>query len=172
MAKFFTSFSPAKCMPAPSGNGTEIDWKLTKVKGIEELSNDGVINVYQKIQASRESSDLNYLVKQYQETGDSSVFQCRRAEYFDLTKMPKDVFEYQAMIDEAQAKFAELPADLRMKFDNNLYNYISDDSAFDKVRAYMQSELDRRNPYKNGTLKIDTSFNVNNDKKEDNVNES
>lgn len=170
MAKFFTSYSPAKCMPTPSGNGTEIDWKLTKVKGIEDLTNSGVINVYQKIQASRESSDLNYLVKQYQETGDSSVFLRRRAEYFDLTKMPKDVFDYQAMIDEAQAKFAELPADLRAKFGNNLYNYISDDSAFDKVRTYMQAELSKNNPYKD--FKVNTEAYGKEVEKEVKVNES
>ena len=101
MAKFFTAFSPAKHVPAPTGTGTEVDWKLKKVKGVETLVDSGVINVYSQIQASRESSDLNYLVKQYQETGDASVFKQRRAEYFDLSKMPKDVFEYQDMIEEA-----------------------------------------------------------------------
>lgn len=148
MAKFFTSFSPAKHVPAPTGFGTEIDWKLKKVKGVETLVDGGVINVYSQIQASRESSDLNYLVKQYQETGDASIFKQRRAEYFDLSKMPKNVFEYQDMIEEAQAKFSELPADLRAKFGNNLYNYISDDSAFDKVRTFIQAEIDKKNPYK------------------------
>lgn len=171
MAKFFTSFVPAKHVPAPTGNGTEIDWKKKKVKGVDTLVISGVINTYSQIQASRESSDLNYLVKQYQETGDASVFTQRRAEYFDLTKMPKDVFEYQAMIEEAQAKFAELPADLRSKFGNNLYNYISDDSAFDKVRTYMQAELDKKNPYNGFIPSPDYTQNVDDVKKEEKVSE-
>lgn len=142
--KFFSSFNVAKVKPCPTGNGTEVDWQLRKVKGVDELVDCGVVNVYERIQACLDSAvDVNKLVDQYLLTADNSIFEQRKnAQYFDLTKVPKDIFEMQALTDEAQLKFDQLPIAIKQKYDNNLYNFIMDDKAFEKVKDFFAIKPD------------------------------
>ena len=141
--KFFTSYEPAKCQPAPTGTGKEIDWQMKLVKGVEEFVNVGEIDVYAQIQASASANpSIPELIAKYQVTQDPSIFEQRKdAQFFDLTKVPKDIFEMQALQREAQLKFEKLPIEIRDQYDNNLYNFIQDDKSFDKVRSYFEKKF-------------------------------
>lgn len=141
--KFFTSFEPAKCQPAPTGNGKEIDWQLKFVKGIDTVVASGEIDVYAQIQATAEATpSISELIAQYNVTRDPSIFdQKKGAMFFDLTALPKDIFEMQALQREAQLKFDQLPIEIKQAYDNNLYNFIQDDKAFDKVRDYFNRDF-------------------------------
>lgn len=140
--KFFTSFEPAKCQPAPTGSGKEIDWQLKYVKGIDTVVESGEIDVYAQIQAAAEATpSVSELVAQYNVTLDPSIFdQKKGAMFFDLTALPKDIFEMQALQREAQLKFEQLPTEIKRAYDNNLYNFIQDDKSFDKVRDYLNKD--------------------------------
>ena len=124
--KFFTSFEPPKCKPCPSGNGKEIDWQLKIVKGNEEAVACGEIDVYAQIQAAAAATpSISDMIAQYNVTHDPSIFEQKKgAMFFDLTTLPKDIFEMQALQREAQLKFDELPVEIKQAYDNNLYNFV------------------------------------------------
>lgn len=144
--KFYSSFDPPKCKPAPTGNGKEIDWQMKLVKGTEEVVNAGEIDVYAQIQAVAESTPtVSELVSKFVITGDPSVFEAKKsAEFFDLTKVPKDIFEMQAMQREAQLQFDRLPVEIKQKYNNNLYDFINDDKSFDTIREYINKDYASR----------------------------
>lgn len=89
---------------------------------VKRFTITGRENVYDEIQASKESVDLEVLLQKYA-TGQASsnipVF------YGDMTKMPKNIYEHARMIDEAQAEFFKLPIEVRKEFNNDFDKFIA-----------------------------------------------
>lgn len=144
--KFYSSFDPPKCKPAPTGNGKEIDWQLKLVKGVEEIVNAGEIDIYSQIQACAEGTPtVSELVSRFVVTQDPSIFEAKKsAEFFDLTKVPKDIFEIQSMQREAQLQFDRLPLEIKQKYNNNLYEFIQDDKSCEVIRDYINKDYSSR----------------------------
>lgn len=154
MPKFFTSFEPAKCVCCPSGDGTEPEMKMKIIKGVQLPEEVGRVNIYDKIQASADSVDLNRLIEIYETTGNPDVLNQRRAEFFDTTQYPKDMFEMQALIAEAQERFDNLPARIKDRYNNNVYDFVNDDKSFEKLKDYFKVNFD--SPAYDKTTKLKT----------------
>lgn len=86
------------------------------------LTESGKESISKKINAQKKFTDISYIVSRLQ-MGDTSVIR-DGAIYGDFTQVPKSLAESLQIIMDGQAKFDELPLDIRNKFDNNYYQWI------------------------------------------------
>lgn len=94
--------------------------------GTEEFYIAGKTNTYEQIQAFAEDSKIENILAKVMATGDMSILQQKKGEFLDLTEMPKDIFEAQKKITEAEKTFAQLPLEVRKEYNNNFNEYLAD----------------------------------------------
>lgn len=82
------------------------------------VKKDSVINVYDRIQADRDATDINLLMQRFA-LGDSEAINVRKGMYIDATKMPTTYAEVFQRGLEAEQYFEGLPTDLKEMFDNS-----------------------------------------------------
>lgn len=87
--------------------------------GVTVLEKVGEENTDDMIQAAKESTDINMIIKYYEATGDESVLNRYVPQYGDFTKVPKSLAEFLQLRIDSQNFFDALPADIKQKFDNN-----------------------------------------------------
>lgn len=80
-----------------------------------ELEQVGEESLYDMIQASRDSCDINKLVKRYQ-NGEVDILSRVQGVFGDFTQMPKTYLDMLNLQLAAQRTFDELPVDVRQKF--------------------------------------------------------
>lgn len=96
----------------------EYEYKLDKEGKKQLVKKDSVINVYERIQADRDSCDINKLMERFA-LGDSEALDITKGFYVDARDLPKD---YREVLDkgiEAEQFFDSLPTDLKVMFDNS-----------------------------------------------------
>lgn len=94
--------------------------------GKHEFYVAGKKNVYDEIQSYAEDSTIEAIISKVMATGDISILNQKKGEFMDLTEMPKDIFEAQQKIKEAEKTFAELPMSIRETYNNNFNEYLAD----------------------------------------------
>lgn len=92
--KVFNQFNPPVGLPNPVGDGTVpvFDYVEDKETGEVVYKEVGKSNLYELIQASKESTDINYIVERMSK-GDNSLLNMRKGIFADVSELPKDVFE-------------------------------------------------------------------------------
>jgi len=70
------------------------------------------------VQADRESSDINFIVKQFGVTG-RLPYGVAVPEYADYSAIPNDYHQALQFIDDLGDAFLEMPAQVRARFDND-----------------------------------------------------
>jgi len=70
------------------------------------------------VQADRDSSDINFIVKQFGITG-RLPFGVAVPEYADYSDIPNDYHQALQFIDDLGDSFLEMPAPVRARFDND-----------------------------------------------------
>lgn len=123
---------------SPSGDGyvETYEYKLTK-NGEEELVISGKKNLYEEIQAYKESTEIANILTRFI-NGETDVLNAVPGAYFDATDMPTSYAEYFARVKEAQHIFDQLPDDIKAKFDNDAEKFFLEfgtDSFVDKVNG-------------------------------------
>ena len=93
-------------------------------KGIIKLVKTGVDNLYLKIQAERDSCDVNLLIKRFQ-AGDPSALDRVNFFYADVSGAPKSPSELLNLVRGAEDEFNHLPLEKRQAFDNDFNKYFS-----------------------------------------------
>lgn len=93
-------------------------------RGNWHLEEVGKRNVQAEIDSHKDSCDLHVLLQLYRE-GDTEILNQRAAEYFDATQMPKTYAEFLQYRIDAEARWNELSAETRDKFENNLDVFLS-----------------------------------------------
>lgn len=78
----------------------------------------GVRQLDLEIQADRDAGDINIIVRRYA-AGDMSVLSRTQGWYGDICNLPTTRQELLQTVMSAEAKFDELPLELREKFDND-----------------------------------------------------
>lgn len=121
---------------SPSGDGyVEVyEYKLTK-DGVDELVISGKKNLYEEIQAYKESTEIANILTRFI-NGETDVLNVTNGAYFDATDMPTSYAEYFARVKEAQHIFDQLPDEIKDKFDNDAEKFFLEfgtDSFNDKV---------------------------------------
>lgn len=101
---------------------------------------DSFINVYDRIQADRDSCDINVLMQRFA-LGDTEALNIKTGYYLDTRNMPTTLAEVFQMGIEAEQYFEGLPVDLKEMFDNShsvFFTEMNDDpKAFNsKVEKY------------------------------------
>lgn len=96
----------------------EYEYKVDE-KGVKQLvKTDKKTNVYERIQADYDSTDINKLMLRFS-LGDTSAIDVRSGEFIDVTEMPKTLAEVFDRAIQAEQLFNELPADLKTMFNNS-----------------------------------------------------
>lgn len=83
----------------------------------------------------KDECDINNIVKQYSVTGVLPSGN-RQPLFGDFVGIPQDYAEYKSVMDEAQARFMELPATVRKEFGNDpmaLLQFVSNESNREKA---------------------------------------
>lgn len=94
-----------------------------------------------EIQADRDAGDINIIVRRYA-AGDTSVLSRTQGWYGDICDLPKTRQEMLQTVMSAEAKFDELPLELREKFDNDWRKAFAamDSPQFEEiVKGYFES---------------------------------
>lgn len=121
---FFSRTNRPKTIPSDAGSKFATDYKMVYSNtGTKKLKKAGQTNIYEKIQASRESSKIDSIIRNAV-LGDNTVLDQIKGEYTDATQFPASLREMQNTIIKAQNDFARLPANIRGKFDNDIDKFI------------------------------------------------
>lgn len=99
--------------------------------GTHSFTEVGTINIYDKIQSHRESTDLALMIKRF-EQGDETALERIRGFYMDTIGMPKTLAETLQMLEDSKALFRSLPVELRDEFNHNPDEFLV------KLDAYMK----------------------------------
>lgn len=87
--------------------------------GVRELiKTDRKENVYARIQADYDATDINKLMARFA-LGDSSALDQRAGFYGDATKLPSTYAEMFDRVEQCKQFFDSLPVDLKQSFDNS-----------------------------------------------------
>lgn len=89
-----------------------------------ELVQTGVEDLQQYIDSFKDSCDISVMVQRYV-AGDETALRNGNPVFMDLLGAPKTLAEAYAMNFRAEAAFNNLPADVRAKFNNNFYTFLS-----------------------------------------------
>ena len=111
--------------PTPSGTKVVTEHReFIDTEGKRFLIKDREINIYEKIQASREQTEIENILRRAAE-GDMNVLNMVNGSYMDIVDAPKSLAEAQQFIIKAKAEFDSLPKEIRQKFENNAENYVA-----------------------------------------------
>lgn len=101
---------------------------------------DSTTDVYGRIQADRDSCDINVLMQRFA-LGDTEALNIKKGMFIDTRNMPTTLAEVFQMGIECEQYFEGLPTDLKEMFDNShsvFFSEMNDDpkSFENKVNAY------------------------------------
>lgn len=105
----------------PSNPGTKTVPKYESIiekDGSVRLIPAGVRQLDLEIQADRDAGDINIIIKRYA-AGDTTVLNRTQGWYGDICELPKTRQEMLQTVMQAEARFDELPVELREAFDND-----------------------------------------------------
>lgn len=93
-------------------------------EGVLELKEDGEHDLYADIQSHAASTDLNMILERYF-SGDPTALNRVQGTYMDVTQVPDNYHEAMAMIDNARKDFAQLPPEVKERFNNDANQWIA-----------------------------------------------
>lgn len=94
------------------------------INGRRKLVKDRKINIYERIQSSKDSTDINNILRRAAE-GDYNVLNMVSGNYLDIVDAPSSLAEAQRFVIKAKAEFDNLPKEVRAKFENNAEIYVA-----------------------------------------------
>ena len=125
MATFYSAYNPCPTIPQPKCKKIVNEYKkVVQSNGSIKAEIVGKTNIYEKIQASKESSLVYNILKRF-EMGDVNVLNARAGQYGDFTEAPKSLAESQQLLIDAENYFNSLPLDVRKEFDHSLGNFLN-----------------------------------------------
>ena len=123
--QFRTAYSERVRIHQPVGSKIITEHRLVMDKnGIDHLVRDNKINIYEKIQASAEQSDINNIVRRAM-NGDPLALNQVKGEFMNVLGAPKDLRSAQEFCINAEREFMKLPLETRKAFENNPRKYVS-----------------------------------------------
>lgn len=87
-------------------------------KGRKNLEKVGETNVYEKIQADKDSCDINKIIARFV-AGDTSALDRVKGMYMDTTDFPENYAEFLQRQQDANKLFDRLPLDTKEAFNNS-----------------------------------------------------
>ena len=109
----------------PSGEKIVLEHEeIIDLKGKRSLTATREVNIYERIQASRESTEIETILRRATE-GDYNALSMVNGNYIDITGAPASLAEAQQFVIHAKNQFDELPKEIRAKFENNAEMYVA-----------------------------------------------
>lgn len=122
---FRTAYSERIRMNQPTGSKIITEHRLVMDKdGTDHLVKDVKINIYERIQASAEQSDINNIIRRAK-AGDPTALNQVKGEYMNVLGAPKDLRAAQEFVINAERQFNSLPLETKKAFDNNPRKYVA-----------------------------------------------
>lgn len=129
MAKFhIPSQSTRSVVPSNSGTYEKQNYtiQLDKETGHKMIKAAGFTNTYEKIQAGRDASDINMILKRAQ-YGDVSGFKdATKAVYGDMTMIPDNMIDIANLKLKSDQAWDKLPLEVRREYDHDKDKYFAD----------------------------------------------
>lgn len=97
----------------------------SKEAGNIELEITGEKNIYEAIQANKDSVSIKTIMARY-ELGDTDILNKRNGAFIDITDMPTNFADIMKTVITAENNFNELPLDVRKEYNFSPAEYISD----------------------------------------------
>lgn len=109
-----------------SGSGIKQEYvgKLDKDTGIIKLVPSKKKDLYAEIQSWKDSCDINKIVERYR-SGEIDILNQVQGVYGDFSVAPSDLASAYAMSRDAEMQFDRLPSDVKERFNNNVYVWLS-----------------------------------------------
>lgn len=120
--------------PSPAGNRIIPKYEMRMMKnGHKYLAKTGEVNIYERIQDYKDECDAKKIVQRAKMGDPNAIARIQNAKtnYGDTTLLPKNLMEAQQMIIDGKKAFAELPKEIREKFNNDPMQFMADEK---KVR--------------------------------------
>ena len=142
-----------------SGKQTLQDYtyKFDKEGHKQLVPSDSVTYVYDRIQADKDSTDINLLMKRFA-MGDTEVLNVNKGVYVDARKMPKTMAEVFEKGLEAEQYFNGLPVEVKEMFDNShsvFFTEMGSKSFDEKILKYNESLVDHSYDITDDEVKAD-----------------
>ena len=126
MEAFRTMYGDRVRVHAPGGAPTEMRHTPHIDKnGRRTLKRDKEVAIYDLIQASREQCEIENIIRRAVE-GDYNALNAVNGVYSDITNCPSSIAEAQQYIINAKNEFANLPKEIKAKFEYNPEVYIAE----------------------------------------------
>lgn len=127
--EFYSRVNKPETIPAPSGEKVvpTFSLRISKETGRQELVQSGTTDIYEKIQASKESTLIYNIIERFQ-NGDISALNQHNGYYGDMTTIPTTLAGMKQALIDAENHFNQLPLEVRKEFNHNVNEYLN---AFD-----------------------------------------
>ena len=116
----------------------EYEYGLDKDGKRQLILKDTVDNVYERIQAERDSCDINKLMERFA-LGDTEALNVNKGWFADTRDMPKTYMEVLKMGIEFENYFSSLPVEVKQMFDNSSDVFASEygsEKFYKKINEY------------------------------------
>lgn len=111
---------------SPSDPGSREKITYTPVfdkNGVLSLEATGKENVYELIQANRESCDLNLIMERVRATGDATILNRVQGFYMDASDLPDNWPEVMNSINNLRDGFDKMPSDFKELYGNDFVRF-------------------------------------------------
>lgn len=126
MSEFYSLTNKPERKASPAGSKITTEHRLEMGKnGKQKLVRDKKIDVYSLIQANKEQTEIEYIMRRAKE-GDPSVLAAAKGQYIDITDAPNSLAEAQAFINKTSNEFMNMPWSIRKEYNNDPMEYLHD----------------------------------------------
>lgn len=156
MSKTVTQEEPKRLYSNP---GTmykqDIEYKYNDKLGYMEPFFGEKYNLYEKIQLAKSTVDLDMIIKRAK-AGDMSVLNVRQANYADVSEIPDNINDLNALENSISDSFNKLDPNVRALFGNDVSafaNAVSNGSYIETINNYV-SALNSKTEVKEGDANV------------------
>lgn len=152
--EFRTAYSQEVSKPSIAGN-REIKTYAVRLNknGQKVLVEDGVIDIYERIQEHKEEADLHTILDRAKQGDMKSLELLQNGQHngkggiVDLTTMPRNLIEAQQKLIDAQKTWDGLDKKLKAKFNNSLTEFLAG-TTDGRVQSWLDEKNKANNPDK------------------------
>lgn len=126
MSNFRTAYSGQQRAYSLTGDGHEPEYEYKVTDEGKELVKVGETDVYALIQSRLEETKIENIIKRatYDPAALGSQDWRTSGQMVDISDMPTDYHTWYGLIMEAQKEFDKLPAEMRIKWDNDVEKFV------------------------------------------------
>lgn len=130
--KVFSRFCRPHVIASPSGTAEcDVFEERVNERGIKYLVVTGKKNLKEFIEASKEETKIDNIIKRFQRTGDINVLNVNQGFYADISNLPSNLLDAHNHLIKLSNTFDKLPSDIKKKFDNSFDKFIHEVSSYD-----------------------------------------